>query len=135
MGYIGGIIKQKQVSKGNGSVQTQVLTTDNNISQNLMNKIKIASYYNYTGRYDPKKEYKARDMVISTYDTYIAKKESKGKPLNDKEYWDCISKVSFSSEENNNYKLKPKICTCCLAPLPKYGFTCEYCGTTYDKIQ
>ena len=41
MGFRSGIIKQKQVSKGDGSVQTQVLTTDNDISQNLMNKIKI----------------------------------------------------------------------------------------------
>lgn len=133
MGFRGGIIKQKQVSKGDGSVQTQVLTADNDISQNLMNKIKVASYYNYTGKYDPKKEYKPGDLVNNGYDTYLSKKESKGKPLNDEEYWGCFAKIS--SEENNNYKLKPKICTCCLAPLPKYGFTCEYCGTTYDKIQ
>ena len=29
-------------------------------------------------------------------------------------------------------KLKKKQCTQCAAPLPKSGWTCEYCGTSFE---
>lgn len=90
----------------------------------------LQTYLTFMGNYDPKKEYKAGDVVLMDGEAVLCRSSRAFEPLG---VVDDNTEIEFEPRGFEPRVVVPMKCKCCGGSLIRYksGYMCEYCDTEY----